>query len=299
MISVIIPTYNRAHLIEKSIESILCQTYKDIEIIIVDDGSTDNTAEVIKKLDSEKIKYISLEKNHGACFARNIGIKNASGQYIAFQDSDDIWHKNKLEKQLDFLKKYNYDFIFCGMTRIMLENPDKKYYFPNNDFDSSKNCFEQLLYINSVGTQTILCKKECFSKIMFDPNLKRFQDWDLALQAARYFKIGYLKESLVDSYVQVDSISKSKVANSRAWQDLYKKYEKDIKKNDRIYAKYLFRIANEVIDKDRKRAIKLYKESLKIKFSNNTLLMLILAEMGMTLFSNRLLIYQANRLFRK
>ena len=93
----------------------------------------------------------------------------------------------------------------------------------------------------------MVLKRECFEKIRFDVTLKRFQDWDFALQAARIYSIGYLRESLVDSFVQKDSISKSSLANKNAWESLYNKYKKDIQKNPTTYAKYLFRLGNEVV----------------------------------------------------
>lgn len=102
MISVIIPTYNRGHLIERAINSVLRQTYKKIEIIVVDDCSTDGTEEVMRQYtNNNKIKYVKLDKNSGACKARNTGIKVASGNVIAFLDSDDEWDE----------KNWNYSTI--------------------------------------------------------------------------------------------------------------------------------------------------------------------------------------------
>ena len=98
-ISVIIPTYNRGNLIGDSIKSVLNQTYENLEVIVVDDGSTDNTKEEIDKIEDERVKYIKLMKNSGGSNARNIGIQNANGKYISFQDSDDIYYPKKLEIQ--------------------------------------------------------------------------------------------------------------------------------------------------------------------------------------------------------
>ena len=116
LISVIIPTYNRAHLIKRSAQSVLNQTYKNLELIIVDDGSTDNTKEVIDSLNDERIVYVKQE-NHGVSSARNTGINVANGKYIAFQDSDDIWHSDKLEKQINTLKQNNADIVFCKIFK--------------------------------------------------------------------------------------------------------------------------------------------------------------------------------------
>ena len=114
-VSIIIPTYNREKSISKSIKSVLNQTYNDLEVIVVDDGSTDNTEKIIKGIKDTRIKYIKLDKNKGACYARNVGIKKATGKYIAFNDSDDIFHKTKIEKQVMYLKKCNSDLNFCKM----------------------------------------------------------------------------------------------------------------------------------------------------------------------------------------
>ena len=103
MISVIIPTYNRAGTLLAAAQSVLQQTYRDIELIIVDDGSTDDTSKVVSALQDGRVRYIPLGKNCGACAARNRGIDEAKGEYIAFQDSDDLWHSDKLEREFAFL----------------------------------------------------------------------------------------------------------------------------------------------------------------------------------------------------
>lgn len=298
MISVIIPTYNRGSIIKKSIESVLNQSYVDIEVLIVDDGSTDDTEKVVANIKDSRVRYFRLEKNSGACVARNIGASLAKGEYIAFQDSDDEWDPRKLDMQLSFLRKGNFDFVFCGMTRIMLEDSNKRYYYPNVDLDDNKDYFLQLLYLNRVGTQTILCKKECFDLIKFDPNLKRYQDWDLALQAAKYFKIGYLRESLVVSCIQVDSISKSKEANKSAWKSLYDKYYNEIIKDKKIHSKYLFRLGNEQVMYDINEAKKRYQESIVTSFRITTLLFFLLSLLNLKNAIAKLLDYQKLRLFR-
>ncbi|MEY8412514.1 glycosyltransferase family 2 protein [Lachnospiraceae bacterium 62-26] len=298
MISVVIPTYNREKTIKMAVDSVLDQTYRDIELIIVDDASTDNTKEVISKMTDERIHYVQVKENAGACNARNIGAKLAKGEYIAFQDSDDWWHSDKLEKQYRFMEEKGLDFSFCGMTRIMLENPNRKYYYPNINMDDSKEYFEQLLYLNRVGTQTIMCKSICFEKIEFDVALKRFQDWDFALQASRNYSIGYLRESLVDSFVQLDSISKNSDANNQAWRNLYEKYMEDIARYSYIKAKYLFRIGNEIVLKDQSQAVRYYKESLSVKKSLTTGVFLILSLFRMKKIISFLLDYQKNRLFK-
>ena len=117
LISVIIPTYNRRNVIMKSVESVLGQTYKNLELIIVDDASTDETYQLFENIYDKRLKYLRYEKNQGACYARNYGVDHAVGEYIAFQDSDDIWHPTKLEEEMHLLIDDNSDIVFCGMNR--------------------------------------------------------------------------------------------------------------------------------------------------------------------------------------
>jgi glycosyltransferase involved in cell wall biosynthesis len=109
LVSVIIPTYNRGQLVFRAIKSVLNQTYKNLEIIIVDDGSTDDTEEIVKKFSDERIKYIRYPKNRGLSFARNTGIRNSKGDFVAFLDSDDEYIPEKIEKTLRVFKNSSKD----------------------------------------------------------------------------------------------------------------------------------------------------------------------------------------------
>lgn len=99
MVSVIIPSYNRENTIVRAVNSVLNQTYKDIEVIVVDDCSKDRTLELLSSIKDERLKFFKLEKNSGACVARNFGIEKANGEFIAFQDSDDEWLPEKLKSR--------------------------------------------------------------------------------------------------------------------------------------------------------------------------------------------------------
>lgn len=251
-ISVIIPTYNRESLITRSIKSVLNQTYTNIEVIVVDDCSTDNTEKVIKKIRDKRLKYIKLEENRGACHARNVGIENATGDYIAFQDSDDVFHKNKLEKQLNNLIKNNSDFDFCKLN-IFVHNI--KWHLPDKEQDKILNedtFLYELCKGNFISTQTILAKKEVFNDIKFDERLPRFQDYDLVLRVANKFKISYTKQSLVDVYRQNDSISTSHEKLERACIIMLNKdYAVDDTKNNLLTKTLIKWASNDLNDKNR------------------------------------------------
>ncbi len=115
LVSIVIPVYNSAKYLEKTIESINRQTYKNYEAIFIDDGSNDNSVEIIKKyqLQNDRISIIN-NIHQGVSKARNKGIKCAKGRYLTFLDSDDIWLENKIERQIDFIKKNNYSFVYCN-----------------------------------------------------------------------------------------------------------------------------------------------------------------------------------------
>lgn len=127
LVSVIVPLYNAEKYIEETMESILNQTYKNIEIVIVDDGSKDRSSSIVKNLKKkypEQIKYI-LQENQGVSVARNTGIENASGEYISFLDSDDLWHPTKIEKQITSMQKNNMNACYCGYMNFYEETGER------------------------------------------------------------------------------------------------------------------------------------------------------------------------------
>jgi len=212
IISVIIPTYNRENLIIKSVKSILNQSYKNIEIILIDDCSNDNTKSKIKKLGDKRIKYIKLKKKSGANYARNIGIKKSKGKYIAFQDSDDIFHYDKLQKQLENLIKYKSDLDFCKIYVHI--NNTLNYIIPSNNTVNEilkGNIYDTLLTEgNFISTQSILVKKIYIKKYLFDIKFPRLQDFDFILRILPKIKVSFTNEVLVDLFRQKDSISNYK-----------------------------------------------------------------------------------------
>ena len=245
-ISVIIPTYNRETLIVDSINSVLNQTYKNLEVIIVDDGSVDNTQQEIDKIKDNRIKYIKLEKNYGAPNARNIGIKNAVGQLISFQDSDDILYPNKLEKQFHNIinKKSNLDF--CKIKVIF--NSSYSFFYPNARQEKSifdGNIFNELISKgNFISTQAILAKTNFIKKYYFDPEMPRLQDYDIILRMIPKVKISYTKDVLMDLIIHEDSITHSKIKLIKAVDILLKKNYNFNPKQKILFENYLKRVLN-------------------------------------------------------
>ncbi len=222
LVSVIIPTFNRAPVIKRSVMSVLNQTYSNIEVIIVDDGSTDNTEEIIKTINDSRVFYVK-QSNKGACAARNYGINLANGVYIAFQDSDDVWHKNKLRSQIDRLVKNEADLVFCKMAI----NGDMNKTIPKNFYEG----FIPPTRLPLGGsTQTICGVSKIFKEEKFNEVMPRLQDFELLLRIQKKYRIYFMDNTLIDYYIQDDSISHDYNKLIKAWEIILKKYE-GIKQN--------------------------------------------------------------------
>lgn len=247
-ISVIIPTYNRAHLISRAIQSVLDQTYRDLEIIVVDDGSADNTEEVIKSFKNEKIRYLQHNKNKGASAARNTGIRASRGEYIAFQDSDDEWFPDKLEKQIKAFNNSSPEVgvVYSGFYRV---EGDKKIYVPNDDRFTYKegNIHGELLKGNFVGTPAVLIKKECFERVKyFDEYIPALEDWELWIEISKHYHFKYIDEPLLNSYSTPNSVNLNQKNLLKAREIILKNHLNDFSKSKKILSEHYFYIAVEL-----------------------------------------------------
>lgn len=208
LVSIITPTYNCAHFIGETIESVLAQTYQNWEMIIVDDCSADNTKSIVEKYSriDKRIRYYYLEYNAGAAFARTMAIKNANGKYIAFLDSDDLWVKNKLEKQIEFMKKYNVNFTCTSYEQI--DEDGKRLNrivnaIPRTDYN-------RLLLDCPVGNSTVMYNVEKMGKFEV-PNIRKRNDDALWLQMLKKERYIYGMKGVLASYrVRSGSISSNK-----------------------------------------------------------------------------------------
>ena len=180
-VSIIIPTYNREEFIVETINSVLNQTYKDFEIIVIDDGSTDNTKQKLEPF-SSKIKLIE-QKNSERAVARNNGVKNSSGEYIAFLDSDDLWIENKLEKQVELLATSSDVILTYGQSLRINEDGNKIKTAKRQLEGFSGDVFEKLLMRNFIVSATPLIRRECFEKTTgFETKYIPYEDWEFWLR---------------------------------------------------------------------------------------------------------------------
>ena len=232
MVSVILPTYNRAGILQKAIDSVLTQTYQDLELVIVDDGSTDQTADVISGLTDSRIRYVYTELNRGAAAARNYGIAQASPEaaFIAFEDSDDLWHPDKLEKQMREMEKHP-EAGFCYHKIAYDMGGGYQAILPDERLPLEKKqgeIYAQLLYDNLVDCPSMLIRREVLDQIGgFDEMLKALEDYDLALRLAKAAPAAFVNEVLLDSAYSTTGVSGSAVNYLTASCILVGKYKKD------------------------------------------------------------------------
>jgi glycosyltransferase involved in cell wall biosynthesis len=194
-VSVIIPTYNRAHVVGRSIESVLDQTYRDIEVLIVDDGSTDQTYDAVKPyFQHPQVRYLRHKKNKGHQAARNTGIKNARGDYVAFLDSDDTWFPQKIELQIDALNKKGTDcVVLCGhvvekdgLQTTPFQREYEGYVYP------------KMLARPGASMVTMLVPRDHLRQIGFlDEGILAQADWDTLISLSRLFKFTTVNQPCV------------------------------------------------------------------------------------------------------
>ena len=168
-VSIILPTYNSSSTVERAINSVINQTYKNWELIITDDNSSDNTISIINNYIKTPfdIKLYINEVNSGAGFSRNNSIKKASGNYIAFLDSDDYWKNNKLEKQILFMNKNNLPFSFTSYIQLNYDNSIKKVISAKHSVN-----FNDILKNNYIGCLTVMYSIDHFGKL-YMPNVRK------------------------------------------------------------------------------------------------------------------------------
>ncbi len=221
LVSIIMPTYNCAKFIGKTIESVIAQTYENWELIIVDDCSKDNTEEVVSKYKDNRIKYYRLENNSGAAVARTEAMKKAIGSYMSFLDSDDLWKKDKLEKQLEFMNKNNYNFT-CTEYEQIDEEGNKL----NKVIKVKKRAdYNRILLDCPVGNSTVMYNVEKLGKFEV-PNIRKRNDDALWLQILKKEKYIYgMPDILMEYRIRSNSISSNKLSLVKYHWQLYRKIE--------------------------------------------------------------------------
>lgn len=221
LISIIMPTYNCGKFIKETIQTVIKQTYKNWELIIVDDYSKDNTEEIVAEFKDDRIKYNKLKENSGAAVARTTAMKIASGNYMAFLDSDDLWKKDKLEKQLKFMKDNNYNFTCTAYEQI-----DEQSNKLNKIIQvKEKADYNRILLDCPVGNSTVMYNVDALGKFEV-PNIRKRNDDALWLQILKKEKYIYgMQDVLMEYRIRNNSISSNKWSLIKYHWKLYREIE--------------------------------------------------------------------------
>ena len=185
-VSIILPNYNSSETIKQTIESILSQTYKNWELIVVDDGSNKVTKKILTKYkNKKKIKIFYNQKNKGAAYCRNLAIKKSKSDYIAFIDSDDLWNKNKLFHQINFMKEYNYSFTYTHYKTFKINNHSINTILVPSKFD-----FKSFTRNTSIATSSMIVKRALTKNVKF-LNTKICEDYYYKCQLLKKISYAY------------------------------------------------------------------------------------------------------------
>jgi len=224
-VSVILPTYNRARLLPRSLDSVLAQTYSNLEILVVDDGSEDDTEMLVKGISDARIRYVRLEMRSGAARARNVGIGHARGRSIAFQDSDDEWLPAKLERQMyTFESQPDAAVVYSDMYRVLADGRMFYHRSPTIVRGCLINPETRYWQTYMLGMQCAVVRRECLERIgLFDQTLPAFEDLELFLRLAAHYDFVHLREPLVN-YHETAGLSTDRRAELGARHRLVRKY---------------------------------------------------------------------------
>lgn len=286
MISIVIPTHNRCELIGRAIKSVQNQTVYDIEIIVVSDGSNDNTKNVVEKMSKkdERIKFVEYHPSKGGNVARNIGIELATGEFVAFLDDDDEWLSDKLECQLRVMNSSkSIGLVYTGV-HIIYVNEKIDYIFNAKEHG---NLEEKILLDNCIGTtSTVMVRRSLFEKTGgFDTELEARQDYDLWIRLCNECEVGVVSEVKINyfNYTGGNQIS----ADTQKYENAYKKLEEKYKDlyvkltSKQIEAKEIQKcvsLANRAMrNGDKRKARQYLLHALKIRLNYKSLIYFLLS----------------------
>lgn len=225
LVSVIVPVYNRVEYVAETIESILAQTYESLELVLINDGSTDDSLAILKAYQQrfpDKIVVID-QTNQGQIAARNNGIKQASGHFIAFLDSDDLWYPEKLALQIPLFQNANIGLVYCA-----IENIDANGAVISTEMCDEKitdTIYEHLLVQNRMTGGSVVVTKTALDDVgLFDPAFKAAENWDLWLRVTQKYKAALVNKVLVKYRMHAGNMSKNSLLMLEAKENIINKH---------------------------------------------------------------------------
>ncbi len=246
-VTVVIPCYNREATVARAIQSVLDQTHRDIDVIAVDDGSTDGTLEVLNRIEDPRLRIISNDCAKGASGARNAGARQALGDWIAFQDSDDIWLPEKLSRQIEKIENGDWVAVYCGMEIVegMGDAKRRVGLIPSDRSMALEGDLRPGLALTSiVSTQTLMIRTDVFQAVGgFDTAFTALIDWELMLRVAEHGDVGFVDDVLVEQRLSENSITNSTEKRLNAQENILTKHHDLLGRYPKALAKHHLRIA--------------------------------------------------------
>jgi glycosyltransferase involved in cell wall biosynthesis len=245
LVSVIIPIYNRTDLLLRAVNSVLNQTYDNLEIIVVDDGSTEEIEGVLDTLDDDRIHYIRQTTNSGVSTTRNVGIRLAHGEYVAFLDSDDEWFEHKIERQLSDLIDRGEDYQISYHAADFYKDADSRV-VGRSTFDKEGNILQYVLEGNCVGIVTMFMKRDYVLSVGgFDERFRGHEDWEFLIRLAEYYKFRYVDEMLARIHIHKGSkLSREYDKYAHYRKLLYDRHRRLYEDNRKAHAYFLSELAS-------------------------------------------------------
>lgn len=240
LVSIIIPTHNRSEYVKRAIQSCLDQTYEDIEVIVVDDASTDNTEGVVTSFSDERVTYVRNDENLGAPKTRNRGLDLARGEYINFLDDDDELLPEKVREQVALFQTSDVSRLGVVTCDVLMIRGDEEDLRRNR---KQGRIYKDLLTSYCVhGTETMLIKREALADVRFDPSFASNQEYDLSLQLAQSWGFDYVPKLLSRKYASKNQISTDYDKKLDGTKTLWHKYKEEYKDHG-VYVYNLARFA--------------------------------------------------------
>lgn len=228
LVSVITPTRDRARRLPGAMASVLAQTHHNLELILVDDHSTDETPELVSSMSDPRLRYIGLPESVGVAAARNVGLEAARGEYVCFLDDDDEIFPEKLRLQLEIFSNAPPDvgLVYCGSV-FMLEEERRKVLEAVPAIRG--RVYGELLGKNYLTMITPLVRRRCFEVVgYFDPDLASCSDWDMWIRIARHFEFDFIPDILAVNYIHGEQISSNLEKKIAAREHILRKYEREL-----------------------------------------------------------------------
>ncbi len=247
LVSVVVPCLNREATVREAVESVLGQDYDPIELIAVDDGSTDNTVAVLQRINDPRLRILHNSKGRGPSQARNFGIRSSKAPWIAFQDSDDIWLPGKLRRQMEYLQNSDFIAAYCGMLIKKDTSPETpvKNRCPDPEISPLEgDILPSLARSNYISTQMLVVRRDILERVEgFDEKLSALVDWELMLRVASAGPVAFVNENLVVQRMSENSITRSSRKRLAAQEYILEKHGSLLKRYPGVLAYHHHRLA--------------------------------------------------------